>query len=880
MARSRILSQMFDVRPVDETGDLDWEKIEKIEKTLYLQIDQLRKVTVREDIEKKQEEKIIKKGREPVIEAGYETKIKRSLLDEEPAKEKEKIIKEPRISQLNKSFKADDVPVFQEVSPDLIDQITPAKPVFTPDNYDKGQRPVDAMAATDTKRIVENYFDREKYLPESEIKAREHKSKIEKYFEDEEETEDFGKKFSFSDLFLPSRYALSFNFNKIKKSGLSFAGAALAILIIVLAVPLWQKGIFLKDRVLGVSTEGLNNLESAVENVKNQNLDESSMDFREAYLNFSQASDEINDMGGFIIDLTQHIPFASKLSSGKNLVEAGKHISLAGGSINEVMKIFSEFQNPISNQSSSSSVSLLDIFKSAEEHLGVVKKELEAAQNNIEKVSVNDLPEEKRNDFVSMKSKLPAAIEFTNGFLANSDILVDILGGNGPRKYLFLFKNNHEMRATGGFVGSYGLIDIWNGEVRKFFVDGIFNPDGQLKEKVVPPKPIQKISAAWSLHDSNWFPNFPTSAEKAILFYERTGGPTVDGVITLTPKVMEEFLKITGPIEMEEYDVTLDSDNFIEKTLHEVEVDYDKDENRPKKILADLAPIVLDKILNSKDLENISKTLTILSKGLSERHILLYSQNSQLQEMISERGWSGEILNTSKDYLSVVNTNINGYKTDGVIDETIDHKAEIQEDGSVIDTIVITRKHNGGNGDFEWWNKVNANYMRVYVPKGAKLLEVEGQTREFVEPPLDYDALGFIRDEDIEREENNMKIDQKTGTRIYEEEDKTVFANWTYVSPQETVMIKYKYLLPFKISLDRIGKAADSYSILFQKQSGSVGSKLNLTVKYPEYYDVAWSYPGEFSPVGNEVKLETDLAVDRFVGLVFKRESSVINNEN
>jgi len=138
-------------------------------------------------------------------------------------------------------------------------------------------------------------------------------------------------------------------------------------------------------------------------------------------------------------------------------------------------------------------------------------------------------------------------------FNQKQTIFQDLLGYNGPRKYLFLFQNNHEIRATGGFIGSYGVLNVHNGNVKELFVDGIFNPDGQLSVRVVPPKPIQKISTNWSTHDANWFPNFPTSAEKIAWFYEKTGGPTVDGIITLTPTVMEKLLEITGPIEMLEY---------------------------------------------------------------------------------------------------------------------------------------------------------------------------------------------------------------------------------------------------------------------------------------------------------------------------------------
>ncbi|HBR71357.1 MAG TPA: hypothetical protein DEA27_00930, partial [Candidatus Moranbacteria bacterium] len=165
-------------------------------------------------------------------------------------------------------------------------------------------------------------------------------------------------------------------------------------------------------------------------------------------------------------------------------------------------------------------------------------------------------------------------------------------------------------------------------------------------------------------------------------------------------------------------------------TQNKVEKDYDKKENKPKKILSDLAPMILDRIVKTRDIETVSKVAQVFLESLNEKHILIFSENRDLQEIISKRGWSGEILDTEKDYLSVINTNINGYKTDGVIEEKIEHKAEIQNDGSIIDTVAITRKHNGGNTDYEWWNKVNANYMRVYVPRGSQLLEVEGQTRE------------------------------------------------------------------------------------------------------------------------------------------------------
>jgi hypothetical protein len=335
---------------------------------------------------------------------------------------------------------------------------------------------------------------------------------------------------------------------------------------------------------------------------------------------------------------------------------------------------------------------------------------------------------------------------------------------------------------------------------------------------------------------------------------------------------MQKLLEITGPIEMKDYDVTIDSNNFIEKTQYKVEVDYDKEENKPKKILSDLAPLVLDKIFNARDAKSISGTIKALSSGLSEKHILLYSQNSDMQKIISEKGWSGEILRAQKDYLSVINSNVNGYKTDGIINESITHKAEIRKDGSIIDTITISRHHNGGNSQYEWWNKVNADYLRVYVPLGSKLIEADGHTRENNNPPLDYEALGFKKDPLIEREENNILIDENSGTKIYEDSGKTVFANWTYVSPQETMTLKYRYLLPFKLSIDSEKNPVDSYSLLAQKQSGSIGSNFSSDIEFPKNYKVEWNYPENLKKNSGGSSLESKLDTDKFIGLVFTKE--------
>ncbi len=667
----------------------------------------------------------------------------------------------------------------------------------------------------------------------------------------------------------------SFVFKKERKSFFLhwMVLSPVVLCLMALGINYIQKGINTQKMVLGVSKEADSNVNLALDGVKDRNFLVSINKFNEAYKNFSEISNSLEGLGKGVISISRFIPGASKLSSGYYAVEAGKNLSLAGEKISRVANDINNLKDKKIEEDKN--FSILDFFTSFDKELGKINNYLILAQENLDKVKIADIPEENQDKILTLKNKLPIITQMVDGFSANNKLIADLIGANGPRKYLFLFQNNQEMRATGGFIGSYGVLDIdGSGRIRNFFIDGIFNPDGQLIDKIIPPKPIQKISSAWSLHDSNWFPDFPVSARKAMLFYEKTGGPTVDGVITLTPAVMQKLIGITGPIEMNEYGVVLTKDNFIENIQYEVEEDYDKIENRPKKILSDLAPLMMDRLLNSGDISVFSETLTVFNDALEEKHILFYFSNDDMQKIVSDLGWSGEILETSNDYLSVINTNINGYKTDGIVGEKINQQVDISAEGDIVNTVVITRKHNGGNTQFKWWNKVNSNYLRVYVPQGSTLLEVEGQTREISSDVLDYKSLNFEEDIDVKNEESKMQIDEKTGTRIYNEAGKTVFANWIYVSPQEEVTVKYKYLLPFKIDKN---KEASSYSLLSQKQSGSLGSEFNFSLNYPKNWSEKWKNDKlKDCSLSDKnyitVCLNDNLKTDKFLGIVFGNE--------
>ena len=67
-----------------------------------------------------------------------------------------------------------------------------------------------------------------------------------------------------------------------------------------------------------------------------------------------------------------------------------------------------------------------------------------------------------------------------------------LLGRDSWKRYLVLFQNNTEIRATGGFIGSFALLDIDRGKIKQLEIPkgGSYDLQGQLKVNISSPTPI------------------------------------------------------------------------------------------------------------------------------------------------------------------------------------------------------------------------------------------------------------------------------------------------------------------------------------------------------------------------------------------------------
>ncbi len=295
--------------------------------------------------------------------------------------------------------------------------------------------------------------------------------------------------------------------------------------------------------------------------------------------------------------------------------------------------------------------------------------------------------------------------------------------------------------------------------------------------------------------------------------------------------------------------------------------------DKPKQLIADLVPRVLDRVLNTSSADQLT-VLGILERSIAKKHLLLTFTDDEMQQTAATLGWSGAITVPQRDGLMVVDTNIGGGKTDGVIDEKIDHAAVIGSDGSITDTVTITRTHHGMPND-ETTGVRNIDFVRIYVPHGSTLVNANGFERidpkRFMVP-----ESGYQIDPDIEKIEGRPIVDELSQTRISDELGFTVFGNWIGVGPGETSKATLTYRLPFRLDIAKrfFGGGSDEYSLLIQKQPGTNGRFLTTSVTYPENLSLSWVTP---QPDGlqiepGRVQFAKPLDTDRLLGFILTAE--------
>lgn len=565
----------------------------------------------------------------------------------------------------------------------------------------------------------------------------------------------------------------------------------------------------------------------------------------DALTHFTAASNEFHKFKWL-----QFIPWVgTQIKAVDNLLLAG--IS-TGDSIKQVAFTASTIVEPITKHDD---ISLSELSPEEThqllENLYNAKPTLENAKQSIDKAVsyVDDIPDKGlikniKEAAAPLKDNVPQLQSGLEQAISASQIIPAVVGYPEQKKYLFLLQNNSEMRPSGGFIGTYGILKIKDGDITSFVTDNIYNldqpSDGWLN--VEPPWPLTRYNDThkWFLRDSNWSPDFPTSAQKALWFYEQERGPekNFDGVVAVTPTFIQSLIVLTGDIKVN--GLTFTSDNFIDTLQYQVDQGYLRqgisDADR-KEIIGVLSAKILDDVL-SLPKSSWPDLWKVIQKNIEQKQLLVYVNDEYTQNLILKENWGGQIKGVDHDYLSVVDANLASLKTDPHVKRSITY--QVRQDGdNLIADLYITYKN---DTSLSWSTTRYRTYVRAYVPHGSNLLTFDGAMID-------------------------CKIEDKGSVETTEEMDKTAFGTFVCTEPGEERTLHLKYALPSRVSNQA---DAGSYSLLVQKQAGTASLALTYNFDLNKSISTITGLDTTNIQSNNKLLFTTDLSSDRLVELQLK----------
>jgi len=599
---------------------------------------------------------------------------------------------------------------------------------------------------------------------------------------------------------------------------------------------------------------------------------------------FLQAEDDLRFINDSLLSL-------AALSSNPKIKMAAesKHIFEAGVIGTKLAQNLMTLSDELFNFNEDSN--LLEVLAVVSKQGTIVYQDVLNLERVVAEIKTNNIPLEYRQQFIDLADKVTYLRQGLVDFISLLDKTNELLGQTQDKRYLLIFQNNSELRASGGFLGSYAIVDLKEGKIKNLEVPagGSYDTEGGMTLKVKAPEPLWLVNPSWYFWDANWWPDWPTTAQNLMWFYEKSGGSTVDGVITFTPTVVENLLTITGPIDMSaEYGVIITGENFWETVQKIVEKDNlalthpeviegfkesneeisstlplyqdleNNIENKPKKIIGDLMARILEVLPSKVNKDTLLDIILLFENSVSSKNVMLYFTDESLQEEVLQKGLAGEIKAAPHDYLMVVNTNIAGQKTDRKMKEDILHYSQVDETGKIVNNLNIKRSHEGLKNEALTGVR-NVNWLRIYVPLGSRLLSASGfsipDAHYFEAPEADWYESELLAAERL------AVTDARSGIKIYQENGKTVFAGWVMTDPGQAADIKISYDLPFNffskkpkteiynfwekinnlINKDKTNYL--NYSLLVQKQPGAHASVFQSTLKLPDNLEFLWSYP-------------------------------------
>ncbi len=381
-----------------------------------------------------------------------------------------------------------------------------------------------------------------------------------------------------------------------------------------------------------------------------------------------------------------------------------------------------------------------------------------------------------------------------------------VMGKDKRQRYLVIFQNDKERRATGGFWTGTTEISVEKGKLEFSKVTNIYDIDASIPPAKAPDPILKYFKGVnvLNLRDSNLSPDLVESVKQFESLYIRYGDRAeYDGIIFIDTKILVDMLEIFGdtPAGGITFSARQDERCDCPQAIYELSdnigrpVGYLKTER--KAILSTLLRELMFKAIGFSPSRYWGRLVQTMLVNMDEKHIMMYFKDPNTQEAVEKMGWAGRIVpGGDKDYIHVNTVNFGGQKSNLFVKENVNFTSEGGKH-----TVTMTFKNPYPMSDCNLesgglcLNAPLRNWVRLYVPKGSKLVKFSGS---------------------------------RTDTVTYDELGKTVFEGFLIVEPLGKAEISVEYTTP---------SSTDTRTLLIQKQPGVLEQMWSITLGGSRVYE-------------------------------------------
>lgn len=465
------------------------------------------------------------------------------------------------------------------------------------------------------------------------------------------------------------------------------------------------------------------------------------------------------------------------------------------------------------------------------------------AQGIFEQININIFPQIGKDKISQIKDTITTLNTTTQTFKDVLTFLPETLGVSERQRYLVLLQNESEIRSTGGWLTSYGIIGIEGGQIRELFVDDIYNADGTLRvqgKTYTAPKSMQQALGItnWPFSLINWYPDLTETEVSAEPYISDLGkGNDLDGVITIDVAFIQKLLDKWGGIEVPGEGELVTSSNLYNK-IFEMHESFTPGSTQKTTFLADLANQIITKIL-SMEISDLLTLGSVFEESLNEKHLQATFKNTEAYNFFNKQEWAGSLDSRYAEAPISIDWNWGGNKANLYLSKNYSLEVDIKNEDTMDFTYSITTENSSKSTTYPEGNYTN--YQRIYIPSGATLLS----------------ASGF--------EDNAFSTIKESGFKV--------IGGWFNIPIQTTKTVEISYRVSRNTDSSTFPLEIDGKTIFLDlnlfKQAGEKSHAYRLDIIYPAAWNVESS--GNLNSIENQLSGRFELSTNQEFNIVWNK---------